>query len=471
MQSKMKDLNKNMDEVFRDKLGDFQQQPPEEIWQGIKAGIGKKPSRKILIPLWQVAAGMALVITTGSALYFLNRTENKEIALITTGIQKEPKQVRTETEKISTENQSKSISIEEKTVNNNNEILKKNLSNEFVKNIENQSLIANTNEDFSDENIVRKGFKPAFNVNSMSNPYLMSATKDEIPQIKRSLTANWDMLIAEIPSDTEEEEGSEILSFTAQVSPTYSYRDIGGIGVNGNDNFNQYESGKISYSGGLQFGIKTSDRLSFYGGVMYAQLGYSIDNVEQFKDYAAVNSTDIVSVSESKNKVYSVNNSIGTLGSAPERGYFVSENITSNGSKANADYLNAPAAILNADASNVQIEQYFRYIELPFLVRYKILDRKFGVNLLGGVSTNILVGNQASMVMNGENSKIGGSENIKSMNYLGSMGFGFDYSINKNLIFSVEPQFKYFLNSINQSQLVVNRPYLLGMFTGVKYTW
>jgi hypothetical protein len=94
-----------------------------------------------------------------------------------------------------------------------------------------------------------------------------------------------------------------------------------------------------------------------------------------------------------------------------------------------------------------------------------------GVNLLGGLSTNILVGNHASLTMSDKTSDIGSSQNIRSFNYMGNVGLGFDYNLGKNLLFTVEPQFKYFLNSINQGNLISNRPYMLGMFTGVKFIW
>jgi hypothetical protein len=120
-----------------------------------------------------------------------------------------------------------------------------------------------------------------------------------------------------------------------------------------------------------------------------------------------------------------------------------------------------------------KIEQYFQYLELPFLLRYKIIDRKLGVNLLGGVSTNILVGNRVSLTSGNKTSNIGTSQDIRNFNYMGNMGLGFDYNISRNLLFTVEPQFKYFLNSINQSssKLIANRPYMLGMFTGIKFMW
>jgi len=474
MPNKMKDLQNDMDKIFRDKLGDYQQQAPEEIWIGIKAGLGKKPTRKILIPLWQVAAGMALFITIGSALYFLNRTPQNQLAdqfmIVPHNVQTAPELAKSgnneakpeiakesEIRKTRVLDSGKSEKGQVIASNGNNgplEITKKNLQTAHIEEIRSDQMLKN-----------------GLSADRMTAAYIQSSRKDEIPRKKITITPNWDMLTAGLEVIPEDELSYDKLSLTAQVSPTYSYRDIGG---KGSEKFSQYETGKISYSGGLQFGIKTSERLSFYGGVMYAQLGYNIDNVERFNDYALVNNTDIVSVPESRNEVYSVNNSIGTISAASDKGKFIGTNGFSRGDKAyesaNSDYLSAP--VLNStNKEGAKIEQYFQYLELPFLVRYKIIDRKLDVNLLGGVSTNILVGNHATLNSGDQTSNIGGSGDVRNLNYMGNMGLGFDYSIRKNLVFTVEPQFKYFLNSINESQLVANRPYLLGMFTGVKYVW
>ena len=469
----MREVQNDMDKVFRDKLGDFQKQPPEEIWDGIKAGIGK-PRRKVLIPLWQAAAGMAIIITAGSLYYFLNGPDQSNLAeeflIVPRNVQTPGAEKNTLPEVRQNEKSTAVDPVFEKDTKTLYPELKKDES--FLNTSDHSNPVAladNSQSDSKTEFNSVKLLSGNVSVRFMNEAFLQSAHVDKIPRNKRNNTASWDMLAADLDSEAEEEISDIRLLLTAQVSPTYSYRDIGNIGKGGASEYN--ETGRINYSGGLQFGIETSERLSLHAGVMYARLGYNINQVGSFEANRGYPETDALATPERLSTVYVINNSIGTISNEPRQGIF----------SGNADYASNvkefSSNILPDVGTNIQvesigsIEQYFQYLEVPFLLRYKIFDRKLGVNLLGGISTNILVGNKAILSDGDMSGRIGSSHDIKNFNYMGNMGLGFDYTIGKNLLFTVEPQFKYFLNSINQSNLIVNRPYMLGMFTGVRYVW
>lgn len=465
----MTDANNNMDKVFRDKLGDFSQQPPEEIWAGIKSGIGKKPRRKILIPLWQAAAGMALIITAGSIFYFLNRPVNNNIALQTPPAKQNTLNIL----------QNKPITGQEEEIFSNSPAETGNTGHTYLKKTENFKSGEFSNDhpdsgenypgnDFStgNKNVEVPGSRQNIIEVIFVYSYKPTVAEDKIPRNKNINVANWEMLIADVGLDVDNSMGPKNILLTAQMSPTYSYRDIANSGAS---EFNQNESGKISYSGGLQIGYKTSDRLSFHAGLMYSQLAYEVNNVNKYYVNLASTGTDVLSTPVETASVYGAKNSIGTI-SAPDRGsIFVAENNSVKGEK--DYYSNVTGGVGSSVQTEGIVNQVFQYIEVPFLLRYKIVDRKFGVNLLGGLSTNILMGNHTSLTLQGETSNIGSSKNIRDINYMGNMGLGFDYTLNKNIIFTMEPQFKYFLNSINQNNLITNRPYMMGIFTGVRLVW
>jgi hypothetical protein len=67
--------------------------------------------------------------------------------------------------------------------------------------------------------------------------------------------------------------------------------------------------------------------------------------------------------------------------------------------------------------------------------------------------------------------EIGDVEYVKSVNYSGNAGLGFIYAIAKNFSLSLEPRFRYYLNSINTSLLPPTRPYTFGIMTGVNYSF
>ena len=416
---------------------------------------------------------MAIIITAGSLYYFLNRPDQSNLAeeflIVPRNVQTPGAEKNTLPEVPQNEKSTGGNPVFEKDTKTQHPELKKQESFLVTSGHPNPVVAGNSQRDSINEFNSDEPVSGKVSLRFMNEAFLQSAHVDKIPRNKKNNTASWDMLAADWDSEAEEEISDKRLLLTAQVSPTYSYRDIGNIGKGGASEYN--ETGRINYSGGLQFGFETSERLSLHAGVMYARLGYNINQVGSFEANRGYPETDALATPERLSTVYVINNSIGTISNEPRQGIF----------SGNADYASNvkefSSNILPDVGTNIQvesigsIEQYFQYLEVPFLLRYKIFDRKLGVNLLGGISTNILVGNKAILSDGDMSGRIGSSHDIKNFNYMGNMGLGFDYTIGKNLLFTVEPQFKYFLNSINQSNLIVNRPYMLGMFTGVRYVW
>jgi hypothetical protein len=454
----MRELNSDMDKVFRDKLEGYQQQPPEEIWTGIRQGM-KKPARKILIPLWQAAAGMALIITAGSIYFFLSRQPDARLA---EGFSLAPNNLQTTTPSnpgtIKTESAVSAFIETPKAVQVSTgrpaEAVNSRSGVDAERNVPAQDLIAQ-----SGTNELRTITANVASAIKMPDACIEEAHSDMIPRYKNNVKPSWDLLTAGQDQVTDNSETlTERILLSAQATPTYSYRDIAG---STNSSFNTYETGKLSASGGLQFGYKTSKRLSISTGVMYSQLGYNIDQVGSYAINKAENNIGVLGSPDELSTVYRSNNSIGTISPVSANAEFI-------GSNSKDFYSDMPVSTTGNSQTTGTLEQFFQYLEVPLLLRYRIIDQRFGVNLLGGLSTNFLVGNRAVLSTNGNSSELGESKNIRSINYLGNMGLGFDYSLTKNLMLTMEPQFKYFLNSINQSSLVSNRPYTLGMFTGVK---
>jgi len=119
--------------------------------------------------------------------------------------------------------------------------------------------------------------------------------------------------------------------------------------------------------------------------------------------------------------------------------------------------------------SNARFIQNFDYIEIPLYLRYTLLDSKFDVEMLGGFSSNLLVGNQTFMESNAGKSRIGSTRDMETMNYSGTLGLGLKYGLTKRVSLNVEPRVKYFLNSLNSNASVTYKPYTIGVFTGLSY--
>ena len=67
--------------------------------------------------------------------------------------------------------------------------------------------------------------------------------------------------------------------------------------------------------------------------------------------------------------------------------------------------------------------------------------------------------------------EIGYLSNVNTVNYSGNAGLGMIYHMGEKLSLIMEPRFRYFINSVNDSSLPSTRPYSLGFYTGLSYTF
>ena len=224
----------------------------------------------------------------------------------------------------------------------------------------------------------------------------------------------------------------------------------------------------------MKIGYIASERLSLHSGLVYSRIGYSISGL------ANTGWRSEVAFGQSYSDVYIVTqqteiaNSIGAINSDE----YYSQKLSPSGqlekADASMDFLSSGALQNTANQtviSDVSYNQIFHFMEIPFLMRYKLIDRKLDFNILSGFSTDFLVANSLFVKEGSEKINIGKTESVNSINYSGNFGLGFEYDISKNMIIQFEPQFKYYLNSINKDNLITNRPYSLGFYTGLSYVF
>ena len=112
--------------------------------------------------------------------------------------------------------------------------------------------------------------------------------------------------------------------------------------------------------------------------------------------------------------------------------------------------------------------QQLGYIEVPLEVNYALLDKKFGVDLIGGVSSLFLVNNSVLLESNELVTEMGEANNINSLNFSANFGMGLNYHFTPKFRFNVEPVFKYQLNTF--SNVSGNfQPYSIGVYSGFTF--
>jgi len=123
----------------------------------------------------------------------------------------------------------------------------------------------------------------------------------------------------------------------------------------------------------------------------------------------------------------------------------------------------------NALLTRGEFSQTFDFIEIPLYLRYLIINSKLDIELVGGVSAGMLVGNDAFLNNEYGKQKIGKTRDISTFNVSGTLGVGVDYPLTEHVSLALEPRVNYYLNSINNNPDVEFRPYRIGVYTGVYY--
>lgn len=106
-----------------------------------------------------------------------------------------------------------------------------------------------------------------------------------------------------------------------------------------------------------------------------------------------------------------------------------------------------------------------QFIEIPFEVEYKLLQSsKFGMASTSGLSA--LLRNKNNIYING-NEQFAESTNINKASFSANIGLKLNYNINQKLTLNIEPQMKYFMNTVTDNDNV--KPYTIGVNAG--FSW
>lgn len=113
------------------------------------------------------------------------------------------------------------------------------------------------------------------------------------------------------------------------------------------------------------------------------------------------------------------------------------------------------------------LNQKMGYIEMPVEMSYKIINKKFGVELIGGFSTLYLNNNEVFLKTDGLNMKIGEANNLNNIHFSSNFGIGLNYKLFKKFDARIEPSFKYQINTFSSETEF--KPYIFGVYSGVSY--
>ena len=474
--------NKHIDDLFRDKLKDFMKDPPAEVWDSVVYSL--KHQKRILLfrKAWKIAAGIAILLMVGLGWHLVfNRGTN--VPVITAedngkdrdiGIVREPESQISEGKR--TDLPVASLSDEDKIIvdaaiipGKDFQVGTEKVSGQFVQ--KSDHIVFHPDQQFQEEELSAQVWSVLANsmaqiIPPQANQELLSFPRKQ-KDLQDSNLFKWDLAETEISVSSGE--GRWLLS--GMAAPEYSYRTLNMKDMAYQEYFNSTENAVFTWSGGLQIAYKATQRLNIHTGLLFSRSGIHIDHLSTFGNISPERFLDNYSGITTKAFV-NTGNSIGSISTSSSNVVYMSYNASSE----NLDRSNLGSSIVNnvdltssLTGLDAQLTQYFDFIEFPFNLRYRLNSGKVQLNLLGGVSSNLLIGSQVIFTTGGEREKTGKTESIRTVNYSGNLGLSVDYDISDHFMLLFEPRYKYYLNSINEDRLINARPYLFGIFTGLRY--
>ena len=498
--------DKNIDKLFREKLNEYEQQPPAYLLENILAGAaGARRKRKIVF--WRiagVAAALLLAFVAGWQVNYMNHEVMKQPMVVSQnsipqtkeamkGVPekdtvptnaKEAKKTKTDREqRFLTANTSHdgTTTGNDSGKNRNTRFSTMDTSSQETSTKRNENAQSITLINPNDKNSLSETIATIPTAEStLPNPIKTTTPlinpKDQIGNALREkkvdssiieppeLTIDQQIIAqnqAQIQALNEKRKDAHWL-VGAQVSPAYSVNRSSHSAQYASSMLNSSSNTPIALGGGLTVEYKKGKRWSLQSGIYYAGLGQStgnsaLSNRNQFA-LTGKGSEYFNAPVDIKSSHMLMNSNAGVIEfNGIPKGIELGTNLEDK---------SLTAAVVVSDARFIQ---NFQYLEIPLYVRYTVLDARFDVELMGGFSSNVLIGNDTYLQSSTGKSLVGKTQDMQGLNYSGTMGLGLKYGVSKRIFLNVEPRIKYFLNSLNSNSAVTYKPYTIGVYTGISY--
>lgn len=484
---------KDLEQLFREKFKDFQETPDDKVWKSIEASLEKKQKKRI-VPIWWQLGGVAALL---AVVFYINNPFDNGAVIdkpMITDVEKED-QVNPRTEQndfkkdidsstsfprstelteinASDQESKREKSDDEKNLrknlinneplvtnaplqknkqlvsNENPDNLKKNQEQNIQQNvttvIDNQEAVAevidNVDGDLNDKN---------FNAVDPNNIENSKAAEEVIAE--NSEENDGKSIFEAIEEQQEEKAVAESSSGKWSVGPAVAPVYFNGIGEGSpvHSNFSpNSKSGNVNLSYGLNIAYELNKRLSVRTGIHRVNYGYDTNEIVFSSSLNASNNQDINNIDYSQgSKTLVVESALSPAAEA---------------TNSTADFL----------ARSPQLEgrmvQQIGYMEVPLELNYAMIDKKFGMNLIGGMSSLFLVDNAVSLESDGLVTEMGEANNVNDVNFSANIGLGLNYKFSNKIQANLEPVFKYQLNTFSNTAGDF-RPFSIGVYSGLSF--
>lgn len=513
----------NIDELYREKLKNFNEVPDEKVWKAISNSLDKKKKSRPIIPIWWKLGGVAAILAILLYIFIPFESYQNTDQIITdvesapsldnskisdvenvlpadnneddsnvvnssegtkdsgnpnpvsgddssangkqdieTSIATSSEKINAKTERntdISRTTDSETVITSVRSENNPNEITKdevtkkvkvqqkpENKNTEIAANINSpvkDPLVAVKEKNISNNNLQKDTpLKETAIANGASD--LIKEKEEEDPKSNIGKKSIYDEI--EKSQETKVAQSNR-WSVGPSIAPVYFNSFGNGSPIHSNFVSNS-KSGNVNLSYGLMVSYDIGKKLSIRSGLYKVDYGY-----------------DTNEISFSASLTASTNDQINNINYVPTSKNLVVRNIEDNKLSEQASSVEFAA---QSPARDGRMIQDFGYLELPLEINYALLDRKFGINVIGGLSSLFLVDNTVVLEANGNTIEMGEANNINDVNLSTNIGFGLNYKFSPTLQLSLEPMFKYQLNTFTETSGNF-QPFSIGVYTGLNF--
>ena len=497
---------KDIDKLFQDNLKDYRESPDERVWQSIENSLDQKRKPRRVIPIWWKLGGAAAVLLI--ALLVINPfdqsdvpdtiitdTENTDAPVNNDQMEEQfdsnrasetnevpessvvrseesspgPASTNTDAANAVEENNARisSDAITANETNRQNVIVQEErdqidkpdhlVENEIINKEEAVALSQN------EENVIEDNKEPADtmiagnteqqDIEKTSEAAINETAVAEESEDKNNIEeTEKKSIFDEIKKQEEEKEAlAENSAPKWSVGPSIApvYFNSFGEGSPIHSNFvSNSKSGNVNLSYGVAVAYELSDKLSVRSGLHRVDYGYNTDDITFSSSLVASTSTQITNINytnTSRNLVVESSTS-----PVPSQEVAVNDIVAPSPSRSGT------------------MVQEFGYLEVPMELNYSLMDRKFNIDVIGGISSLFLVNNNVTLESSGSSTEMGEANNLNDVNFSTNIGLGMNYELTDKMKVHLEPMFKYQLNTFSDTEGNF-QPYTLGIYSGLSF--
>lgn len=494
---------KNLDKLFREKFSSFQELPDEKVWQTIEASLNEKDKKRRIIPIWWKIGSIAAILALG---FFLINPLSKNDAISPSIITETSKPTQEEEQNSNKKNAQELIeNTKENTtitdINSNTSEEKNTILNPS------KSIITATNN--TKQNAVTKT-STVSEGEELNNPSNTKYTKDE-KSIVPSILNTKETGIAQVSKDKKTDSNSQEIvtsmqkdiektknetnsiavndkqkstpikevakksiydeikaqkedkedaiaevktnkwSAGATVAPVY-FNAIGDGSPVGSIFVSNSKSGDTNLSYGLSIAYEVSSKLSVRSGIHKVDYAYNTNDVSFSSNFngSVSNQLSTINYDSSSSNLELLSTDAEAVSNSPKNSFAASDVSSKNPTREGV------------------MSQQFDYLEVPLELKYRLVNSKFGVDIIGGVSSLFLLDNSVLLSSESITTTLGEANNMNSVNFSTNIGVGLNYKFTPKIKINVEPMFKYQLNTFSSTNGTFE-PYSIGIYSGLTF--